>query len=461
MAKQQVTNNSAEDLRLQPSIDETPNLVSEFIMDDELTNLDKYGSAELDNYIAAYDQARESIFPATSSYSNKNLSIQDFDLNNPEHFSYLSNHPEILNPKKKLNPELKDPIINDKFSVNYDRYFFHPEFDELGFNPNFNMEQYYNENSGAWDDFGRTLKATWGTIKGGYFSAPRSAVDLFTEDPYFDTPDFKTAAEFAYSTKLAQSTRGGMTAFANNTFNQLGYSIGMLGEILTEELIILGATAAGSATGVGAIPSVAGGFLASLRNAWRATKLPRMFSTQGRVAGSLLRSLEKSMDAKAVYNGIKSTGRWTVDRLTPNTIKAYQKSRSAQKFGDKISDLAVAANTFGGFYRDVRALNFAVSEGKLEAGLRFSDSVDELSALQLKENNGEPLTPEQFADINDAAMGAAVKTLHWNIPLIYLTNQLVFGKALRGFNPKLGQIFKPTRAAYSKDLTKTAVKGAD
>ena len=461
MAKQQVTNNSAEDLRLQPSIDETPNLVSEFIMDDKLTNLDEYGSAELDNYIAAYDQARESIFPATSSYSNKDLSIQDFDLNNPEHFSYLSNHPEILNPKKKLNPELKDPIINDKFSVNYDRYFFHPEFDELGFNPNFNMEQYYNENSGAWDDFGRTLKATWGTIKGGYLSAPRSAVDLFTDDPYFDTPDFKTAAEFAYSTKLAQSTRGGMTAFANNTFNQLGYSIGMLGEILTEELLILGATAAGSSTGVGAIPSVAGGFLASVRNAWKATKLPRMFSKQGRVAGSLLKSLERSMDAKTVYNGIKSTGRWTIDRLTPNTIKAYQKSRSAQKFGDKISDLAVAANTFGGFYRDVRALNFAVSEGKLEAGLRFSDSVDELSALQLKQNNGEPLTPEQFADINDKAMGAAVKTLHWNIPLIYLTNQLVFGKALRGFNPKLGQIFKPTRAAYSKDLTKTAVKGAD
>jgi hypothetical protein len=450
--------NNFNDPRLESSIDQTPNLVPEFIMNDKLSDLDKYDSVELNNYIQSYDTAREQFRPTSGSPRDKKLEIGNYDLNNPDHFDYLMRNPKALNPNLKKNIELKDPYITDKYSVNYDRYFMHPKFDELGFNPMFNMEQYYNENSDAWDDLSRTVKATWGTIKGGYLSAPRSVMDLFDGDAYFDTPDFQTASEFAESTRIAQSTRGGMTGFLNNTFNQLGYSIGMIGEILTEEAVILGAATAASSSGVGLPAGVMAGIAGTFRNIGRLGKIPGAMVRQARIASEYLSTLKNVDAARDFYNATKSGGKWAMDRLTPNTVTAFQTSRVAQKMGDKVTNLALAANTFGGFYRDMRALNFAVSEGKLEAGLRYSDQVSMLAEMDLAKNNGEPLTAEQVNAIHDNALGAAMKTLHWNIPAIYLTNQLVFGKALRGFNPKIAKIFEPTKRAFSKDLTKTAIK---
>lgn len=459
-----------KDLKLEPIIDETPNIVPEFIMDNsDLAEFEKIDQFELDNLIDTYNAASSGFKRNPSPYggdvqkytkSPNSVTLGNLDLSDPDVFDYLMAEPRVMNPDLKKDLDLKEPMMMNKYAVNYDRYFMHPKFNELGFNPMYDMEKYYNENSTAWDDFGRTWDATWGSIKAGYLSAPRSVGDLFTGDPYFNTPDFQSAYEFEESTRMAQSTRGGFTGFANNTFNQLGYSIGMLGEILTEELIILGASAGLSATGAGAPAGAGLAWLGTLRQGLRASKVLNRIR-KFKPSLSVLSSVKKAEIAKDFYNTTKAGGKWFANRLTPNSIKAINKVRAANRTENKLSLMAAGAKTFGGFYRDLRALNFAVSEGKLEAGLRYNEQVNMLAAEQLTKNNGDPITPEQLAAIHDNALGSAVKTLHWNIPVIYLTNQLVFGKALRGFSPKLGKIFSPTKAVFNNQLKKTGVKTAE
>jgi hypothetical protein len=459
-----------KDLRLEPIIDETPNIVPEFIMDDnDLAQFEKVDQFELDNLIDGYNAISSGYKKNPSPYggdvekytkSPNSVTLGNLDLSDPDVFDYLMAEPRVMNPDLKKDLDLKEPMMMNKYAVNYDRYFMHPKFNELGFNPMYDMEKYYNENSTAWDDFSRTWDATWGSIKAGYLSAPRSVGDLFSGDPYFDTPDFQSASEFEQSTRIAQSTRGGFTGFANNTFNQLGYSIGMLGEILTEELLILGAAAAMTATGVGAPAGAATATVGTGRQILRLGKLGSRLM-KFKPVGSLVNYVKRADLAKDFYNTTKAGGKWFANRLTPNSIRAINKVRAANRTENKLSLMAAGAKTFGGFYRDLRALNFAVSEGKLEAGLRYNEQVNMLAADQLAQNNGDPITPEQLAAIHDNALGSAVKTLHWNVPVIYLTNQLVFGKALRGFSPRLAKVFNPTKSVFNKELKKTAVKTAE
>ncbi len=54
---------------------------------------------------------------------------------------------EIFTPGGPAQPEIADPIYSSIRDTNFDRYYAHPKFDELGWQPYANNEEYYNTNS--------------------------------------------------------------------------------------------------------------------------------------------------------------------------------------------------------------------------------------------------------------------------------------------------------------------------
>ena len=117
--------NNTFDPNLEPAIDQTPNLVPEFIMDDNLTDFDSMSPVQLDRYIEQVNTARAgypSDYNAARS-SQPSLQVANYDLRNPDHFKQLMNNPRILNPDFKKNVELKDPRMLNVYDANYDRYY--------------------------------------------------------------------------------------------------------------------------------------------------------------------------------------------------------------------------------------------------------------------------------------------------------------------------------------------------
>jgi hypothetical protein len=89
-----------------------------------------------------------------------------------------------LTTKPTGEVKIADPIYAGIRSHNFDRYYNHAEFTNLGWHPYANNEEYYNANSTWWDDSSRMLEQ-FGNLAGtGFTSVYRSIGDLFDGDSY-------------------------------------------------------------------------------------------------------------------------------------------------------------------------------------------------------------------------------------------------------------------------------------
>ena len=61
-----------------------------------------------------------------------------------------------------------------------------------------------------------------------------------------------------------------------------------------------------------------------------------------------------------------------------SVYKALKTINSVQDGSQALSNLAKVQKSFGAFYRDVRAINLAMAESKLEGGMVKRDLIDEL-----------------------------------------------------------------------------------
>ena len=90
---------------------------------------------------------------------------------------------------------------------------------------------------------------------------------------------------------------------------------------------------------------------------------------------------------------------------------------------------------FGAMVRDVRNINMAMAEAKLEGGL-VENEVSKTRYNKLLANQDTPLTAEQVKEIMAESKQAGMETIAWNAPFIYMTNKIVFDGVLtpyRGF----------------------------
>ena len=307
---------------------------------------------------------------------------------------------------------------------NFMRFYEHPEFKNLGFSPYANNDEYYNANSTAWDDLGRTLGSFSSLVGTGFKSVYRGLSDPFG-------PDLKSAREFEEAMSIGSSTRGGFTGFANDLLLNSGYTFGIIGSIAVEEVVLAGATA------------LSGGTLApaaGAKTAFNAAKIAKTIANSfgiTRFAGAtrnLLKSTNTLDTARELYSGFKSTRNFVGKILAPETVAAIRSFKTTKNGAQNLGNMAKMSKTFGGFYRDARSLNLALAESSLESGMVYNQRISENLAMQSRENFGAAVTPDQMKSIADNANRASFATFIRNAPLIFLSNQIVLGNAFGGFN---------------------------
>lgn len=329
---------------------------------------------------------------------------------------------------------------------NFERYYAHPKFKELGFSPFRDNEAHYNKNSSLWDDAQRGI-VTAGKLFGGSFIG--SAKNW--SNPFSLEPDVEGSDEMERLMSIGQSSRGGVGSSLINFGVNTAYGMGVLGEVLAEELALAGIVAAtgletGGATAV----------LAGARTAANAKRLTNAFSL-GRAAKSFsntFRAATKITEARQLWGVAKGLGK-TVDNLLPfsQTRALLTKSGRSAAGWDSLTNMAKTTKSFGAFYRDVREINAVTYESKLEGGGVQTEVINNLMSDFRKKNGRDP-NDQEAQLMYQQGHKAGYLTAQMNAIGIYISNKIVLDKALKGI-PGMAQADNIARRTMKGTLLKT------
>jgi len=303
------------------------------------------------------------------------------------------------------------------------------KFDEIGFTPMRDNESLFNERTTKFDDFSRMMKHSFLPLVGqGFISGPKSLWKMAHGD--FTSADLEDAKLYEEAAAIGQSTKGGVFGFVNNAAMNFGYTAGIISEIAAEELAALGITAL---TEGAATPLLAG---VTERNIARlgiaVPRIAKYITKADDVFRGTVRALEASDTARAFYRAANTKVGRVLNPFS-NTLEAMSTIRKAGEF-DNITSLAKVSKTFGGFYADVRNVNAAVSEARLEAGM-VENKVYQNLYDEFYRRNGETPTNNQQYEMIKQSKQASLETLGWNTAIIYASNKITFDNIL---NPKGG-----------------------
>ncbi len=419
-----------------------PNINEDWVMgiNDEFKNMIAANAPAINNYT----------IPGTSAGTMNRPGPAGTDYNPMNQAGILSDYDKlqwdianIAGPDAKTEPDMMpDPQEFGIRSSNFDRYYHHSNFYELGFNPYNDNESYYNANSSVWDDSMRMWPEFGQQFSTGLSSIFRSIGDLFDDDNYFTSGDLESAEEMQDAMRIGMSQQGGASGFMNNLTLNMGYTMGIISEIALEEAALFAFAAIQGGLNPVADASFAG---RSFVNFGRGAKAIWHSLTSFKAADrtrKMINAMRAAQASKIVYNtakgigtGVKWGGKNLMRAFTPETLYAMKYWRTTGKAAENMTNLARVSRTAGAFYRDLRAVNLAVSESKLEGGLVYNEQLDWGINEWNKKNKGKIMTPEDMKGIQINASDAAATTAIWNAPLIYFTNKLVLHGALGGFKP--------------------------
>lgn len=298
------------------------------------------------------------------------------------------------------------------------------KFDEIGFTPLRDNEALFNERTTQFNDFTRMMQHSFLPLLGqGFVSGPKSLWKMAQGD--FTSADLEDAKVYEEAAAIGQSSKGGAFGFVSNAAMNFGYTAGIISEVIAEELVAAGITAA---TEGGAGPLLAG---VTERNIARlglaGIKMSKYINKADDVFRGAVRSLEASDTARAFYRAANSKVGKVLNPFS-NTLREMNLIRTAGEF-DNLTSLAKVAKTFGGFYEDVRNINAALSEARLEAGMVENKVYQNLYDEFYKRNQTTPTNDQQYEMIKQAKQ-ASLETLGWNTGLIYASNKIVFDNIL-------------------------------
>ena len=307
----------------------------------------------------------------------------------------------------------------------FERYYNHPKFKTLGFNPFRDNETHYNELTSGWSDFRRTF-AQWGSLGGTGF------MDAMSFGP---SSDRDAARKFEKAMAIGQSSRGGVAGFSTNLFLNSGYTFGIIAEMLAEEAVLFA---------IGAFTGGSTGSLMAARGAAKVKLLDKAFDVvkAGENAVGVINKLDNLKDIsnmRKFWNGAVKTGEWAGRRIAPESLQ-YIKHFDEIK---NLKPLAKVSTGLGSLYKDIRNVRLAYSESSLEAGMVENELLEEFYQEKWNENGGSPLTDKQINEVRKRAKLAANKTFMWNLPTILLSNQIVFDNMFHSFSPVRKILGKP------------------
>ena len=343
------------------------------------------------------------------------------------------------------------PAFSGMRQTQFMRYYEHPEFNNLGYSPYANMENYYNENSTIYDDMARMRGNWWSLVGTGLDSVYGS---MFSGGDFLE-PDLDSATAFEDKMGIMSSTRGGFGGFVNNLAANSAYTGGILISIAAEELILAGVTALSGGTAAPVTIAKTGANV--VKGAKAIFSFTKMFEKTRKIL-SKAKELETARDFWVAANGGRKMVAGALKKgFTPNTYKAFKEIKTAKNAGQNMSNLAKMNLKFGGFYRDMRAVNLAASEAKLEAGMAYNQVLKNGMNNYSAANGGKSVDEYEMSRISNAASQAAFKTMIANAPLIYASNWLVLGNALGGFQRG---VQRTLGSAFGKGITKNVINTA-
>jgi hypothetical protein len=289
-------------------------------------------------------------------------------------------------------------------------------FDKVGFHPLKNNEANFNAATTWWDDANRMLTHSFvPLLKNGFYSGPKSMMRALQGDFGGDLEDARMYEEAA---AIGQSTKGGFGSFFNNTLMNFGYTAGIIGEAVVEEI-------AGAA-----LAPITGGASFAFTTANNVNKASKVFKGFGMITDGA-KAMRQSL--KAFSNLPEARKFWEVANggLTSklgrviNPLENTYDALTGLSKADNLTNLAKISKTAGGFYRDVRNLNMALSEARLEAGMVENKVFDDLYNKHYEVTGLAPTDKDEY-EIRKQAKEASTSTLYLNTGLIYLSNKITF-----------------------------------
>ncbi len=306
----------------------------------------------------------------------------------------------------------------------YDRYaaFGEEKLREVGFSPIRDNEALYNANTTWWDNTSRMLSNSFLPLAGlGFKTGVKSLGKMLQGD--FTSADLDEAKEYEYYSAIGQDSRGGAGAFFNNTFMNFGYTAGIMAEAALEEVALTAATYA------------SGGLLGGVQAARKGSLLNRLgkvgkMGTIGKGFKNTLQSLGNVNKARSFWKNRNVKAALDFANPFENTVDAIKGINKASKQGQKLTKLAQGFKTAGGFYRDVRNINMAFAEARLESGMVINSTYDEGYKDFYKKTGRAPNNEEQRF-IRAVAEKKGLETLLTNAGLIYISNKITFSNITR------------------------------
>jgi len=438
----------------------------------EFTPIESLFDTEIiDNQIALLDQERVDAIKAMGDIiSTSNVqTVGNYADINPSYSSNTYDPVKQQNPITPSDKEYLQSIANapiDKSDLpgivapqyasakqtQFLRYYNHPKFNKLGFSPYANNEEYYNANSTMWDDLSRMGGQFTSLVGSAFKSAYRSYGDLFDSDSYFTGPDTTTAEEFEEAMMIGSSSRGGVFGFTNNLLLNSAYTFGTISSIAVEEAALALAVA-----GTGGATSPFAAFRTG-QNIGRLGALTTSIGTALNASRNFAKGLNNVDRAFDFRRAVKSGLNFGADIIAPQTAATIRNWKTTANTAQNLTNLAKASQTAGAFYRDVRRLNYTLAEAKLEGGFAYNDMIETGMGLKSVENFGDPVTAEQMTEIENRANESAFYTSLVNTPILLLTNDLVLGNSLGGFQKSFNRLTKQNLKGLPSKLIKTGNK---
>ena len=248
---------------------------------------------------------------------------------------------------------------------------------------------------------------------------------------------------------MGGSTAGGVSSFLTNFEISAANMLGMLTETAIEDGLIALATGAsfgGAAPlAVAEVANTASKFKTIYKGLKDVTKVVDIFKD----VNDARRFYEISWAGTKAF--AKRTVRTGVDFLNPlrQTTGYIKDLYRGEEYLKDASNLGKTMRGFGSFYRDLREVNFALTEAKMEGGSSYLDR-KKLLYDDYVNKNGKLPEGEDAINIENNAKEQAKWVTQANLPTIYFSNRLGFGNFFKGFTP----LAKMADEAGSKSLRK-------
>ena len=312
-------------------------------------------------------------------------------------------------------------------ALNFDRYV-DPEgawaFDGTtgGFIPWRDNEAVHNSSTNFLKEMYRSTSwaapLAWDGFTSGLRSFPDLLDGIFTGDwdSFFSTDD-AVAEKWSRATRMGASTYGPASSFFTNFEISAAHMLGTVTEIAVENAVL--AFVEGASFG-GATPAVGARFGMNIGRGFRA--LSQAFRNISKVTDIFS---DANAARKVFYNAAKLGG---------NTLKFFSPLRNTTDLVKGVysgSETFNAVRAFGSAYRDLREINFALSEAKLEGGFSKLTLKDDLTRDYINRYGKLP-DGEDALNIQQAADASADFTTKFNLPIIYYSNRIGFGNLFRG-----------------------------